>query len=253
MAHLSVIVITYNEEQNIEECLESVCWADEIIVVDAYSQDRTVELARKYTNRVYLREWAGYAPAKQFALEQATGDWVLWIDADERVTPELANQIREVVSRDENPFGGYYLPRRAYFLGRWIEHCGWYPGYVCRLFRRDRAHFDGALVHESVRVNGEIGCLQGDLIHYTDRDLEHYFHKFNEFTSLAAAQLFQDGRRFRLIDLLFRPLFTFFKTYIFKMGFLDGIQGFILSVLSSNYVFTKYAKLWERGSASHLS
>ena len=131
MARLSVIVITYNEEQNIEDCLRSVCWADEIIVVDAYSQDRTVELARKYTDRVYQRERAGYAPAKQFALGQATGDWVLWIDADERVTPELATQIREAVSRNPNPFSGYYLPRRAYFLGRWIKHCGWYPGYVC--------------------------------------------------------------------------------------------------------------------------
>lgn len=250
MNRLSVIVITFNEEQNIEDCLDSIRWADELIVVDSFSQDRTVELARRYTDKVYQREWMGYARAKDYALSKATGDWVLWLDADERVTPGLAAELREAVSRDENPFSGYRLPRRAYFLGRWIKYCGWYPGYVCRLFRRDKARFDESLVHESVTVDGQIGYLKGDMIHYTDQDLEHYFQKFNQFTSLAVEQLHKDGKRFRLIDLIFRPVFAFLKMYVFKLGFLNGIQGFILSVLSSSYVFTKYAKLWEKESTS---
>lgn len=246
-ATLSVIVITHNEERNIVECLQSVSWANEIIVVDSQSNDRTVELARKFTEKIFVTEWLGFGAAKNFALQQAINDWVLWADADERVTPELAKEIQEVIRHVEIPYHGYEVARRAYFLGKWIKHCGWYPGYVVRLFRRTAARFSTIRVHEKLQVNGTIGRLKHELLHYTDENLFHYFSKFNRYTSLAAQDLADAGKRFSMYDLLFRPPFLFLKTYILRLGFLDGIHGLILCLLSSTYVLTKYAKLWELG------
>lgn len=244
MSRLSAIVIVRNEEAQIQACLESLAWVDETVVVDSGSTDRTVELARRHATKVIETEWTGYAGAKQRALQEVSGDWVLWIDADERVPSELAEEIRSVLERSE--INGYYVARKAIFLGRWIKHGGWYPGYVCRLFRRYAGRFNNALVHEAVTVDGPTGHLAHPLIHYTDPTLEHYLKKFNIYTSLAAQQLYQDGRRFRWIDLIGRPPFMFLKMYVIKRGFLDGVQGLILCVLSSCYVFTKYAKLWHR-------
>ncbi|MFI5253658.1 MAG: glycosyltransferase family 2 protein [Bacteroidota bacterium] len=242
---LSVILITHNEERNITECLQSVAWADDIVVVDAKSEDRTIEYAKKYTTKIFITDWLGYAAAKNFALSKATNCWVLWIDADERIPEDLASEIQTIISAQSVNHAGYEVGRRAYFLGRWIKHCGWYPGYVVRLFMKDCSQFNDALVHEKLDVKGSIGRLRGDIIHYTDDNLFHYFSKFNHYTSLAAEDLHKNGRRYSLADLLIHPPFLFFKMYILRIGFLDGIQGFILSVLSSAYVFTKYAKLWE--------
>lgn len=246
MPKLSVIIITHNEELNIAPCLASVQWADEIVVVDSQSTDRTVELASKYTSRVHVRPWMGYAEAKNYALAQTATDWVLWLDADERVTPELAKEIQQVVQQNRTGLVGYSFPRRAYFLGKWIKHCGWYPGRVVRLFRREAGTFSDSLVHEHLILDGSIGELYHDLLHYTDERLDHYFNKFNRYTSLGAEELLSKRRSFRLVDLLVRPPVFFFKMYILRLGFLDGIPGLILCVLSSCYVFTKYAKLWER-------
>jgi len=246
MGKLSVIIITLNEEQNIVDCLETVRWADEIVLVDAKSSDRTVELASRYTDKIFVTEWLGFAEAKNFAISKAMNDWVLWLDADERVTPELADEIRNIVAQDSGDVAGYSVARRAYFLGRWIKHCGWYPGRVVRLFKKDKGTFSGSLVHEHLVLNGKIGELKNDLVHYTDSNLEHYFDKFNKYTTLASHELVQMKGKFRITDLLFRPPFLFFKMYILKLGFLDGMQGFILSVLSACYVFTKYAKVWEK-------
>ena len=243
MSGISVIVITLNEEENIRVCLDSVRWADEIVVVDAESTDRTVEIAREFTPYVFVRPWQGFAPAKNFALAQCHHDWVLWIDADEQVTPELAAEIRQAV-QDER-YAGYKMPRRAFFLGRWIRHSGWYPGYVLRLFRRDAATFNDNLVHEGVQLRGRTGKLQHDLLHYTDKTIAHYFKKFNRYTSLAAQQLHERGSRFHRRDLLFRPGILFVKMYLLRRGFLDGMQGLILALFSAAYVFVKYAKLWE--------
>ena len=246
MATLSVIVITRNEEHNISACLDSVRWADELIVVDAQSTDRTVEIAREYTPHVHVKPWLGYSEAKELALSAAAGEWVLWVDADERVTPKLAEEIREAVRLDDRSVAGYSVPRRAYFLGKWIRHCGWYPARVVRLFRKGSGTFSDALVHERLDLNGPVGRLHHDLLHFTDENLDHYFMKFNRYTSLAAEELFAKRRSFWLLDLLIRPPAFFFKMYVLRLGFLDGIQGLILSVLSSCYVFAKYAKLWER-------
>lgn len=246
--NLSVIVITHNEEPNITECLKSVAWANEILVVDANSTDRTVELAKQLGARVYVKEWLGFAAAKNFALEQATNDWVLWLDADERVPSELAKEIQDILQSKTVSHNSFEIARRAYFLGKWVKHCGWYPGYVTRLFRRDSARFSNVRVHERLEIDGTTGRLKNDLIHYTDRNLFHYFEKFNRYTSLAVEDFWSSGKKFSLYDLLVRPPFTFFRMYLLRQGYLDGLHGFILCVLSAVYVFVKYAKLWEKGN-----
>jgi glycosyltransferase involved in cell wall biosynthesis len=245
MARLSVITITLNEEQNITACLESVRWADEMIVVDSGSKDRTVEFARKLTNNVIPVEWKGYGATRNIALDIATGDWILWLDADERVTPELASEIREVLADDDPECDGYSVARRAYFLDKWIKHCGWYPSRVVRLFRKGKARFSEARVHEQLLIAGGVGALKNDLLHFTDPNLYHYFAKFNTYTTLAARELQDGGRHFSVADVLLKPPFMFLKMYILRFGILDGMHGFLLSLASSAYVFAKYAKLWE--------
>lgn len=246
MATISIIVLTLNEEKNLRECLESVRWADEILVVDSGSSDDTVAIARDYTNTIHTIQWEGYGAARNFALSCATGTWVLWLDADERVTGELAQEIQEIIRVNRPDPVGFAIARRAYFLGRWIKHSGWYPGRVVRLFRRGTGRFSESQVHEQLEVTGSLGQTRHDLLHYTDPDLHHYLRKFNRYTSLAVDDMVDAGRRASLFDLLLRPPFQFFKMYLLRRGFLDGMHGFILAVLSSAYVFTKYAKLWER-------
>lgn len=245
MGRVSVITIVQNEEQNIGECLESVRWADERIVVDSGSVDRTVEVAQQHGADVMTVTWEGYGPTKNVALDHCTGDWILWLDADERVPPELAEEIRSIVDGDGNSEAGFEVGRRAYFLGRWIQHSGWYPGRVTRLFRKGKGRFNDSRVHEQLLLDGPVGSLKNDLLHFTDPNLHHYFTKFNRYTSLAAEQLHAGGRQFSLYDLLVRPPFQFLKMYILRRGFLDGMHGFVLATVSAWYVFTKYAKLWE--------
>jgi glycosyltransferase involved in cell wall biosynthesis len=244
MTRLSVILITYNEEDNIQNCLDSVKWADEIVIVDSKSTDNTVKIAKKYTKNVFIKDWIGYSENKNLALEKCTGDWVLWIDADERVMPDLAKEIKSII--DSNPpEHGFEMARRAYFLGKWIKRCGWYPGYVLRLFKKEHARFSDSKVHEGIELNGDKGRLNYDLLHFTDKDLDHYLWKFNRYTSYAAQELAENGRSGGIAAILFRPFFAFIKMYFFKQGFLDGVEGLMLCLLSSGYVAMKYAKLWE--------
>ncbi|MCK5574109.1 MAG: glycosyltransferase family 2 protein [Bacteroidetes bacterium] len=245
MASLSVVTLTLNEERNIADCLESARWANEIIVVDSGSTDRTLEIARKYTDKIVEVEWTGYGAARNVGILRATGDWILWLDADERVSPELADEIKAILRQPDPDISGYRIARRAYFLGRWIKHAGWYPARVARLFLRVKGKFTESRVHERSVVDGSLANIDHDLLHFTDPDLTHYFVKFNRYTTLAAQDMHTGGRRFSLADLLIRPPFVFFKMYVLRLGFLDGIQGLILSVVSAAYVFTKYAKLWE--------
>jgi glycosyltransferase involved in cell wall biosynthesis len=253
LGSLSVIVITKNEERNIVECLESARWASEIVVVDGGSDDKTVELARGFTSKVYLKPWEGYGASKNFALQQCTCDWVLWLDADERLTKELSSEVLAVVNQEPGDYAGYEVPRRAFFLGRWIRHSGWYPGYVLRLFRRGTGEFTENKVHERLDIHGKVGRLQSDLLHFTDPNLWHYFEKFNRYTTLAAEELDGGGVHFGVAQLIVKPVWVFTRMYVVKMGFLDGIQGFILSVVSACYVFTKYAKLWELSARTERS
>ncbi len=242
MKRLSVVIIARNEETSLPRCLESVRWADEIIVGDSGSGDRTMEVARDLGARVFSYEWRGFGPAKQGAVDRAEGEWILSLDADEEVTPELATEIRVALGRKDHVVG-YYLPRRTEFLGRWMLHGGWYPDYVLRLFRRDRGAFTSALVHEAVRVDGPTAYLRNDLLHYSYPTLDRYLDKFNRYTTLAANEAFAKGQRVSLTELILNPNAKFIKQCILKGGFLDGARGLLLAILSSGYVSIKYAKL----------
>ena len=245
MSTISALIITKNEEKNIRDCLESVKWVSEIIVVDAASTDHTTEIAKEFTQNIFNRPWDGYGVAKNFGLAQCTSDWIMWLDADERITAELQKEILEHMISVDTSVAAMSMPRRANFLGSWINHCGWYPGRITRVFKRSAGRFTEEKVHERLEVNGKTLSLRSDLLHYTDPDLKHYFEKFNKYTSLAAEELMERHKGFVLVKMIVNPVWVFFKMYILKLGFLDGIPGLILCVLSANYVFTKYAKHWE--------
>jgi glycosyltransferase involved in cell wall biosynthesis len=240
---VSVIIITRNEAHNIADCLRSVAWADEIVVVDSGSDDGTPEVALQFTDKVYAIPWYGYSANKNFALSKATGEWVLWLDADERVPEDLAHEIQTTLAQGA-AVDGYEIPRLAFFMGRWIRHGGWYPAHVLRLFRRGRGHFSDHPVHEGVVLQGSRGRLRHPLLHYTDLTLEHYFGKLNTYTTLSARMQLARGKSAGLWHMLARPLHTFVKMYVFKAGFLDGVQGLMLALLSAGHTFAKYAKVW---------
>ncbi|MEA2030187.1 MAG: glycosyltransferase family 2 protein [candidate division Zixibacteria bacterium] len=239
---LSVVIITKNEELNIERCLNSVKWADEIVIVDSDSTDRTVEFARRFGARVYTTEWRGYGPAKREAVNYAKGDWILSVDADEEVTHDLGEEIRNTLE-NLNDTDGYYVKRRTNFLGRWIYHCGWYPDPVLRLFRKSKGNFNEAVIHEKVEVKGKVGHLKGELLHYSYPDLECYLKRFNRYTTIGAQVAFEKGRRARWFDLVMRPPASFITHFISHQGFKDGMEGFLVSALSAAAVLVKYAKL----------
>jgi len=243
---ISVCIITFNEEQDIRACLESVRWAGEIVVVDSFSADRTVEIAREYTARVIQRGWPGHVEQKNFALQQATGDWILSLDADERVSPELAVEIQEVIRRADRPEVGYAVPRKTFYLGGWVMHGGWYPSRRLRLVRRGRAKWSGVNPHDHLYADGPTGNLKGDLYHFTYRDIADHLKTIDSFTTISAREMFQAGRKHPLLHMFFHPIGKFLKMYFLRLGFLDGAAGFILAVLSGYYVFLKYAKLWEK-------
>lgn len=240
---ISAVVITLNEEANIEDCLASISWAREIVVVDAQSTDRTREIALRFTREVHEKKWEGYSEAKAFAISKASWEWVLSLDADERVTPELRREIESLPDRPE--FDGYMVPILPLFLGRWIRHCGWFPGYKLRLFRKEKAAMTPKKLHEGIRVAGEVGRLVNPLLHYAYPTVRSYFEKFPRYTDIAARELQEKGRRAGAFDLVARPFYSFLKMYFFKAGILDGFEGFVLCVLSSLYVFVKYVKLRE--------
>jgi len=243
MPRISAIVITYNEEKNIQRCLESLSWADEIVVVDSFSQDRTKDIASSFTDKIFDLEWQGFGKQKEIARTKASYDWVLSVDADEVVSEKLKEEIKSVINKNDS-LDGYYIPRLSNFLGRWIKHSGWYPDYVLRLFKKDKARFDESLVHEKLILDGKAGFLRNEIRHYTDPDISHYLSKMDKYTTLSSQKLLAEGKSLTLFDLLFRPMAIFFKMYLFKSGFLDGWQGFLLACFSSFHVFVKYAKLW---------
>jgi glycosyltransferase involved in cell wall biosynthesis len=242
---LSVTIITANEEARVRACLESIAWADEIVLVDAESGDRTVEIARAFTDHVVVQPWAGFARQKNIALEHATGDWVLSLDADEAVSPELRDEIRAVL-RADGPADAYAIPRRNIFWGQWVRHGRLYPDWQVRLFRRERGRFIERDVHESVEVDGTVARLSGPLVHQSYRDVADFIERTNRYTSLAAAEWIRQGRRAGLADLLLRPAGRFLSMYVLHRGFLDGWRGFLLAALYAYYVLIRSAKIWER-------
>lgn len=241
---VSVTVITWNEEERLRRCLESVTWADEIVVVDAGSEDKTAQIARSFTDHVVVRAWDGFAPQKNFALERATGDWILSLDADEEVSPELADEIRRVIAAPTAD--GYAVPRRNIFWGKWVRHGLLYPDWQVRLFRRGRGRFVARQVHESVEIDGAVARLAGALVHRSYRDVADFLTRTNRYTTLAADEWVRAGRRVRATDLVLRPFGRFLSMYVVHGGWLDGWRGFLLAVLYAYYVFVRSAKVWER-------
>ena len=246
---VTATVITLNEAANIAAALESLSWADEIIVVDSGSRDDTVAIARRFTDRVVVREWPGYIAQKNFAAEQASHDWIFSLDADERVTPALATEMRELL-QDEPVVRGYRVPRVTFHLGRWIRSTDWYPDYQLRLYDRRYARWAGRYVHESVKVDGPVAKLRNDLQHYAYRDISHHLLSMDRYTTLAARQMYEDGRRAGWFDVLIHPRLAFFRNYVLRGGFRDGMPGLIVSAMNAYYVGLKFAKLWELCSPS---
>lgn len=242
---VSALVIAYNEEPNIRACLETVTWADEIVLVDSFSTDATEKIAREFTEKVYQHEFRGFGRLRNEALTHTSHEWVFSLDADERATPEVRDEIRRVL-KDEPDADAYFVPRRNYFLGRWIRHSGWYPDYrQPQLFRKGRMRYREDLVHEGFELDGRTGYLKEHVLQYPFRDIDHYLAKMDRYSDLMAQRLVQEGRRFRTHQLVTHPLFTFAKMYLGRAGFLDGMPGLILSGLYAYYTFIKYAKLWE--------
>ncbi len=246
MAGLSVVIVTQNEQDRIGPCLASVAWADEIIVVDAFSTDKTVELCRAYTDRIFSRHWDGFIPQKNYGLSLATKDWILSLDADEQVSEHLQAEIRNAIASGNPDCAAYSMPRKTWYLGRWMLHSGWYPDRKVRLVRNGTGTWGGLEPHDSLRVNGKVCALHGDILHYSFRSLSHHLRKLDYFTDAAAGELIRTGRTAAWSDMLLHPAGMFVKMYIMKRGFLDGVQGFVAAGVSAFHVFMKYAKAWER-------
>lgn len=241
---LSVTIICLNEADGIGDCLESVRWADEIVVCDSGSTDGTLDICRRYTDRIFVDAWQGFSAHKNLALERATKGWVFSLDADERVTPELAQEIRRVTAEADS-LDGYTVARRNHFLGQWIRHGGWYPDRTVRLFRRGQGRFLPRAVHEAVRVEGRVGALAAPMEHYTYRSLSAYLVRMDRYSTLAAEELWTAGRRARATDLGLRPAVTFLRMYLLQQGYRDGRAGLVLAGLYAAQTLAKYAKLWE--------
>ena len=237
---------TLNEEHNIVAALESLSWADEILVVDSWSKDRTVELAKRHGAKVYQHDFVSHGDQHNYADTLASHDWVFVLDADERVTPELRSSI-EKIRREGPEHAGYRFARRAYFMGRWIRHCGWYPDYQTRLYDRRVTRWGGDPPHEEPKVNGPVQTIPGELLHYTKRSLKDSLHQLNFFTTLASQDRCRRAKRApSYLELLFLPLIIFFRSYVWKRGFLDGLPGLVISWLAAFYVFAREAKLREQ-------
>jgi len=244
---LSVVIITFNEEVNIRRTLESIKWADEIVVVDSGSTDKTAAICREYTDKVIHQAWLGFSRQKNLAIEKTSGDWVLSLDADEPIEPALAEEIRGIISSPDS-LDGYRIPRKTFFLGKQMRHGGWYPDYNLRLFRRGKGRFEDRVVHEAIKVQGTIGRTRHALLHYAYPDLASYLSSINKYSSLAVSLMAEKGiDEFKAgwVNILCRPALTFLLKYFIRLGFLDGKHGLVLNLFHSYYVFAKYAKAWE--------
>jgi len=239
---LSVILIVKNEAANIRACLESVAWADEIVVVDSGSTDDTVAICKELGALVHVHDWPGFGVQKNRALAYAGKDWVLSLDADERVTPELRAEI-EAVLRNEHTPDAYRIPRLSNYCGRFMRHSGWYPDLLPRLFKRGKARFSDDLVHERLIAEGEPGTLQGLLLHYAFDDMEEVLQKINQYSTAGAKMMQQRGRQASLTGAVLRGIWSFIRTYVLRGGFLDGREGFMLAVSNAEGTYYRYLKL----------
>jgi len=242
---ISACVICFNEEHKIARCLQSLTWCDEIVVLDSYSTDRTVEICRQFTDRVYQHEWLGYVGQRNLVRDMSRHPWVLFLDSDEEVSGALREEILREFESGTGDYVGYEFPRQVYYLGRWIRHGEWYPDVKLRLFRKSCGRTEGLEPHDKVAVSGPVKRLRNPLWHYTYDSIADHLDTLNRFSSITAKQRFALGARFRWHDLLLRPLLRFWRGYLFKGGLLDGWHGLIIAVFSAYGVFAKYAKVLE--------
>ena len=246
---ISASIIVFNEEENIAELCETVSWCDEIVIVDSASTDNTVEIAEKYTNKIFQREFKSYKDKHEFADSKTTGDWVFWIDADERVTPELLESIENLKKLNEADLpDGFWIARKTWYLGRWIKHSGWYPDYQMRLYRKSASFWDGVSPHETARVKGHTEKLNGEFLHYTKKNLSEHHHVLDRYSGLAAEYLVKNGKKVGAINLFLNPISAFIRHFILKQGFRDGVPGLIIAMFTAYSVFLKYAKVWEKNN-----
>ncbi len=243
MKPISGVVITFNEEQSIRDCLESLSFVDEIIVVDSNSSDRTVEIARGYTDKIFVVEWKGYAIAKSYGTELATNDWILSLDADERISDTLRDSL---INADANEFAAYQISRRTWYLGRWVRGGGWYPDRNIRLFNRKHGRFRMVSVHESVDTNGPIGNLNGDILHYSYKDISDHVHRIDKYSGLVSENWLNENRCVNSWLMVIRPVWEFIRKWLLRGGFRDGRAGVILAMMHAFYTFLKFAKTLER-------
>ncbi len=238
---ISATIITHNEERNLPRAIESLRCADEILVVDSGSSDRTIEIAEKLGAKIIDSPWPGYAKQKNLAAERAENEWILSLDADESLSEALEAEIWRL-KKNGPQFDAYTMPRQARYLGRWIKHSGWYPDRKIRLYHRAKASWTGDFVHESVRVDGSLGHLEGNLLHFTCDSLSEHLRTMDRYTTLAAEQLVASKMKVTWGRLIFEPPWTFFNTYVLKAGFLDGVEGLAIANMAAVYNFLKYAK-----------
>jgi len=241
---LTAIIPTYNEEATLRDCLASVSFADEILVVDSFSTDQSLDIARQFGARILQHEYVYSARQKNWAIPQAAHEWVLLVDSDERVTPELRDEILALLRGDPG-HDGYWILRANHFLGRRITHCGWGTDKVIRLFRRDVSRYQDREVHAEIDLPGPLPVLRHPLEHHSFRSFGQYWRKLQLYSEWGAGQLYKDGRRAGAFSIFFRPLTRFMKMYVVRMGFLDGVHGLVLSMLGAFTVYLKYARLWE--------
>lgn len=247
---ISVIVIAFNEEDRLAKALKSVKdIAAEIIVVDSNSRDRTVEVAKRFTKKVFQRKWTNYSEQKNFANSKASYPWILSLDADECLSPQLQDEII-MLKKKEPEVSAFSMPRKVYYLGKWIHHSGWYPDRKIRLFCREKALWKGEYVHEKLVVEGRVVKLKGDIYHYTYRNISDHLERINTFSNLGAKKLYAEKKKCRWFHLVFLPSLGFLRSFFWKAGFLDGYAGFVIAVIHGYAVFARYIKLreiWKKG------
>jgi len=248
---LSVIITTFNEEVNVENCIESVLWADEILLVDSLSTDRTVELARQFPIRIMEREYFGSAAQKNWALDRVSHNWVLILDADERVTADLGCEILQMLI-DGPRHNGYSIRRQNIVLDKVIEHSGWSTDMVVRFFHREHGRYPNRRVHADLIIDGPVPVLKHHIVHYTFLSFTQYLEKFLNYAEWGAAQGFREGRHVGFLEIAGRPAWRFFRTYILQLGILDGLHGLVICGLQAFGSFLKYARLWEYTVKSRL-
>ncbi len=244
---ISVCIITLNEEVNMRECLQSLQWADEIIIVDSGSKDQTLKICKEFGAKIFHHPFAGFRDQKNFALDQAKNEWILSIDADERVTGELQDEISTLIREDLN-INGYFIPRLNFYGSKFIRHSGWYPDFVLRLWKKSKGRWSGKNVHEKVVISGKVGYCKNAIKHYTYRNASDYMKRINLYSTLLAMEKYRLGKRFSFLRLLVKPVLRFFKSYIWKLGFLDGVEGLVIATSSSYLTFIEEVKLREIGS-----